>query len=101
MAGMICAISCFISLNAFAHGDDYSTSFYGDKAQELFDASTKITDTCTYAQADVNDQGNLGDKLNPLIGDHNINSVMCVRIGEQTYACEGLRSEYSLVFESL
>ena len=81
---------CLISLSASAMGrnNDYSTSFYGAEAQKIFNASKKLTDTCTYVQANASAQGNLGDILNKLIGDKNINSVSCVHIGEQTYACE-------------
>lgn len=91
MKNLILILSCVASTGVFAMGanQDYSASVYGDKAQQILKLLPKLKDGCGYAQATVADQGDLGNKaLNTLINDKNINSVLCMQIGESTFACE-------------
>lgn len=71
---------------ASATSNDYSISFYGDTAQKIFQVSKKMNGSCSYVEA--NDGDSLGKDVEKLINDANINSVQCIFIGEQTYACE-------------
>jgi hypothetical protein len=76
------------SVFAMSGEQDYSTSIYGKKAERLFNLLPKMKSACAYKQADSEKQGDLGPKVSAIVNDSNINSVLCMRIGESTFACE-------------
>ncbi|MCB0327971.1 MAG: hypothetical protein KDD52_10200, partial [Bdellovibrionales bacterium] len=91
MKVLFCSLFTVFSASSFAKSLDYSISVYGSDAQKIFNASPKrlSSSSCSYAEASPDKQGDLGETLNKLINNKDINSVMCVKVGKKTFACEG------------
>lgn len=88
MKVFFCSLFAIFAASSFAKSLDYHISVYGPDAEKIFNSSPKQLASCSYAEADPNDQGNFGEMLNKLINNREINSVMCVKIGSNTFACE-------------
>jgi hypothetical protein len=65
---------------------DYTASIYGKRAEKIFRLMPKLTSNCGYVQAEK--PGDLGPSINALVKNQDINSIICMQVGEITFACE-------------